>query len=100
MIPGTPWLRYIYIYIYLLLVHALGREGETHGHRGEQAFGHVGDDDTDHEHQVGDQLRLHHETQDEEDDSQGDSDSRDDLQKTKPTKRLASVGDIHKYVNK
>lgn len=63
----------------LLLVHALGGEGQAHGHGGQEALRHVGHDDPDHEHQVGDERGADHEAEDEEDDTQDDGDRRDDL---------------------
>lgn len=63
-------------------MHALGGEGETHGHRGEKPLGHVGHDDTDHEHEVGDPGRLHHDSEDEEHDTENYGDSGDDLNKS------------------
>lgn len=63
----------------LLLVHPLGGKGKAHGHGGKETLRHVGHDDTDHEHQVGDERRADHEPEDEEDDAEDDGDGRDDL---------------------
>lgn len=60
-------------------MHALGGKGEAHGHGGQQSFRHVGHDDADHEHQVLDEGRLDHESEDEEHHPQDDGDTRDDL---------------------
>ena len=64
---------------HLLLVHSLGGEGEAHGNGGEEPLGHVGHDDADHEHQVGDELCADDEAEGEEDDAEENGDSRDDL---------------------
>lgn len=60
-------------------MHTLSGEREADGDGGQQSFWHVGDDDTDHEHQVSDKLRLHYETHREEDDAEGDGDGRNNL---------------------
>mmetsp|Transcript_12653 Transcript_12653/g.39934 ORF Transcript_12653/g.39934 Transcript_12653/m.39934 type:complete len:787 (+) Transcript_12653:1142-3502(+) len=57
---------------HVLGVHALGREGEGHSHRGEEALGHVGHDDADGKHHVLDDGGADDDADDKEDHAEGD----------------------------
>jgi len=58
---------------HVLLGHALGSQGERDSHSGEETFGHVGDNDTDGEHKVGNSTVPISPSKDEESNSERDS---------------------------
>mmetsp|Transcript_18870 Transcript_18870/g.38698 ORF Transcript_18870/g.38698 Transcript_18870/m.38698 type:complete len:959 (+) Transcript_18870:1132-4008(+) len=60
-------------------VHAVRSEGEAHGDGGDETLGDVGDDDADHEHEVGDPWDSTDSVDDEETDAKEDGDGRDDV---------------------
>mmetsp|Transcript_29783 Transcript_29783/g.50025 ORF Transcript_29783/g.50025 Transcript_29783/m.50025 type:complete len:1038 (-) Transcript_29783:437-3550(-) len=64
---------------YVLLVHTLGGKGKRHGHSGKQTFGHVGHNDTDHEHDVLDDTGSKHHADGEEGDTENDSNDGDQV---------------------
>eukprot|EP00976_Prorocentrum_cordatum_P096718 1190680-Prorocentrum_minimum.AAC.6 len=64
---------------HVLLVHALGGERQRHGHGGKQTLGHVGDNDTNHEHNVLDDVSAEGDADDEEGNAENDGDGRDEV---------------------
>ena len=58
-----------------LLGHSLGGKSEGDGNSGEETFWNIGDNDSNGEHEVGDNWVFIDNTEDEEDDSKGDGDS-------------------------
>jgi hypothetical protein len=58
--------------------HSLGSEGKRDSDGSEKTLWDVGDDDTNGEHKVGDDVVLINETEDEEDNTEGNGDGRDD----------------------
>mmetsp|Transcript_15325 Transcript_15325/g.33089 ORF Transcript_15325/g.33089 Transcript_15325/m.33089 type:complete len:1080 (-) Transcript_15325:311-3550(-) len=64
---------------HVLLVHALGRQGKRHGHGSKQTLGHVGHDDTNHEHHVLDDVGTQGDTNDEEGHTKHDGNGGDQV---------------------
>ena len=59
--------------------HSLGGKSKGYSDGSEKTLWYVGDDDTNGEHKVGDDIVLINETEDEEDDTEGNGDGGDDL---------------------
>jgi len=59
--------------------HSLGGKSKGYSDGSEETLWYVGDNNTNGEHKVGDDIVLIDETENEEDDTKGDGDGRDDL---------------------
>mmetsp|Transcript_47293 Transcript_47293/g.64123 ORF Transcript_47293/g.64123 Transcript_47293/m.64123 type:complete len:340 (+) Transcript_47293:2286-3305(+) len=88
-----------------LLMHSLGGKGKRHSDSSEKTFGHISDNDTNSKHKVGNGIVSIDETKDKESDTEGESDSGDDLDESlnlngkRGLSRFGSLGKVSNQTN-